>query len=98
MKKDMMALLSLIDESAHSMETQSDPNLRAMFTNFNQKKDYQLQKVLIDLKSEINIYQLNNEYRTPKFLTKIALDISRVTAVNESFGMAAFFSNLWFGK
>lgn len=98
MKKDMMALLSLIDESTHSIETQSDPKLSAIFTNFNQKKDYQLHKALIDLKSEINIYQLNNGYRTPKFLTRIVLDISSVTSVNESFGMTAFFSNLWFGK
>lgn len=45
MKKDMMALLSLIDESTHSIETQSDPKLSAIFTNFNQKKTINYRKL-----------------------------------------------------
>ncbi|SCB84655.1 hypothetical protein [Weissella bombi] len=95
-KNNLSELLTLIDKSAHAKETKSTPELNAIFLKFNEKKDHNLNKALLDLKADINFYQLQHNYQAPKFLTRIALDISQVNNVNEGAGIGAFFSNLWF--
>lgn len=96
-KKSLSELLTLIDKSAHATETNSNSELNAIFLKFNAKKEYNLNKALLDLKTDINLYQLEHNYQAPKFLTRIVLDISQVNNVNEGVGIGAFFSNLWFG-
>lgn len=97
-KKSLSELLTLIDKSTHASETKSDPELNTIFLKFNAKKEHNLNKALLDLKADINLYQLEHNYQTPSFLTRIVLDISEVNNVNEGVGLSAFFSNLWFGN
>ena len=97
MKKNITELLTLIDKSANSFETKSDSELNAIFTKFNNKKDKNLSKALSDLKLDINLYQLDHNYKSPKFLTRIVLDISQIKSVNEGLGTASFLSSFWFG-
>lgn len=96
--KSINELLTLIDKSANSIETKSDSELNTIFIKFNNKKNKNLSKALGDLKLDINLYQLDHNYKCPKFLTRIVLDISQIKSVNEGFGTASFLSNLWFGK
>lgn len=98
MIKKIDELLNLIDKSANSYETKSDSELNAIFIKFNNKKDKNLSKALSDLKLDINLYQLDHNYKSPKFLTRIVLDISQIKSVNEGFGTASFLSNLWFDR
>lgn len=97
MKKHITELLTLIEQNANSSETKADPELDALFKKFNSQKNHNLNKALIDLKTNINLYQLEYNYQTPKFLTRIVLNISEVNNVNDGVGIGAFFSNLWFG-
>lgn len=97
-KKSLNELLTLIDKSAHTTETKSNPELNSIFIKFSTKKEHNLSKALLDLKADINLYQLKHNYQTPKFLTRIVLDISKFNNVNNGFGIGAFFSNLWFGN
>lgn len=97
MIKKIDELLNLIDKSANSYETKSDSELNDIFIKFNSKKSKNLSKALSDLKLDINLYQLDHNYKCPKFLTRIVLDISQTKSVNEGLGTASFLSNLWFG-
>lgn len=97
MIKKIDELLNLIDKSANSYETKSDSELNAIFIKFNSKKSKNLSKALSDLKLDINLYQLDHNYKCPKFLTRIVLDISQIKSVNEGLGTASFLSSFWFG-
>ena len=97
MRNKLNALLNLIDKSANSCETKSDSKLNAIFIKFNSKKSKNLSKALSDLKLDINLYQLDHNYKCPKFLTRIVLDISQIKSVNEGLGTASFLSSFWFG-
>lgn len=96
--KKIIELLTLIDESSNSIETKSDSELNSIFIKFNNRKNSNLSKALSDLKLDINLYQLDHNYKCPKFLTRIVLDISQINSVNGGVGTASFLSNLWFGR
>lgn len=93
---DIHKLLAFIDQSYKSAEVKADPNINAIFVKFNKKKERNLSKALIDLKSDINLYQYQHNFKGPKFFTRIVLDISKINSINEGVGSASFLSNLWF--
>lgn len=92
-------LLNYIDECYNSEETKEYPEIQHIFSKYYSRKEKNLSKALIDLKTDLNLYNLDHSYKGgPNYISKILLGISQTTNISSGVGTFAFLTNIWFGR
>ncbi|WP_417852556.1 hypothetical protein [Weissella viridescens] len=96
MLKKKSKLLSYIDECAQLPETQRETELVELFNHYEQQKDKNLDKALVDLKSELNNFQINHNYTGPKYIAELETMIAQTANLKEGTGTMALLFKAWF--